>query len=284
MNETIRVDPGNAGQLEAWDGGGEGAYWADHPDEFDRSVAAHHAALFDAAAVVDGEHVLDLGCGTGQTTRDAARRSPSGSALGVDLSSPMLAVARRRAEEEGVANAGFLQADAQVHPFDAGAFDLALSRTGGMFFADLVAAYANVGRAVRPGGRLALAVWQAFSRNEWIREISTALAAGRDRPGPPPGAPGPFSLAVPEQVGAILERAGFAGVEVSPHEAPMWFGPDADAATEFVLGLTGWMLEGLDEDGRRGAVAALHESMAAHQSPDGVFYESAAWIVTAARA
>jgi SAM-dependent methyltransferase len=282
VDGMVRIDPANAAQLEAWDGG-EGAYWAAHPDEFDRSVAAHHRALLETAAIADGVQVLDLGCGTGQTTRDAARCTPSGSALGVDLSSAMLDVARRRAEAEGLANARFLQADAQVHPFEPASFDVAISRTGGMFFADLRAAYTNVARALCPDGRLVLLTWQAFDRNEWIREITTALAAGRDRPGPPPGAPGPFSLAVPDEVGSILGTAGFLAVEVTPLEAPMWFGADADAATRFVLGLVGWMLEGLDEDGRRRAVGALHDSLAARERPDGVFYESAAWIITAVR-
>jgi SAM-dependent methyltransferase len=282
VDGMVRIDPRNSAQLEAWDGG-EGTYWAAHPDEFDRSLAAHHGPLLDAAAIADGEQALDLGCGTGQTTRDAARGTPSGSALGVDLSSAMLDVARRRAEEEGVANARFLQADAQVHPFEAARFDVAISRTGGMFFADLVAAYTNVARALRPGGRLVLLAWQAFDRNEWIREISTALAAGRDRPGPPPGAPGPFSLAVPDQVRSILGAAGFTDVDLRSRAAPMWFGTDADHALEFVLGLTGWMLEGLDDTGRRRAVAALHDSLAAHETPGGVLYDSAAWTITATR-
>jgi len=212
---AVPVDPGNTAQLEAWNRN-EGAFWAAHPDEFDRSVAAHHGALLEAAAVSDGEHVLDLGCGNGQTTRDAARRTPWGSALGVDLSAPMLEVARQRAQDEDVPNARFLQADAQVHPFEEASFDLALSRAGAMFFADLVAAFRNVGRALRPGGRLVLLTWQPFERNEWLREIATALAGGRDRPSPPPGAPGPFSLAVPEQVRTLLEAAGFTHVELRP--------------------------------------------------------------------
>src|SRR3954469_16398681 len=110
---TVPVDPGNAAQLEAWERN-EGTYWAAHADEFDRSVAVHHRRLLDAAAVADGEGGLDLGCGTGQTARVAARRTPCGSTLGVDLPSPMLEVAGRRAEEEGLSNARFVQADAQV--------------------------------------------------------------------------------------------------------------------------------------------------------------------------
>ena len=279
---SVPVDPGNAAQLEAWNRN-EGAFWAAHPDEFDRSIAAHHSALLEAAAISDGEHALDLGCGNGQTTRDAARRTPSGSALGVDLSAPMLEVARQRAQDEGLSNVRFIQADAQVHPFEEASFDVSLSRAGAMFFADLVAAFGNVGRALRPGGRIVLLTWQPFERNEWLREIATALAGGRDRPSPPPGAPGPFSLAVPEQVRTILEAAGFRGVVVRPQEAPMWFGGDAGTALRFVLGVSGWMLDGLDDDGRRRAVEALRSSLVAHETPEGVRYDSAAWLVTAVR-
>jgi SAM-dependent methyltransferase len=283
VEHAVPIDPANSAQLDAWDGD-EGAYWADHADEFDRSVAAYHHELLDAAHIADGEHVLDLGCGAGRTTLDAARRSPAGSALGVDLSARMLEVARARAATEGVGNARFLQVDAKIHAFAAGATDVAISRTGAMFFADHVAAFANVARALRPGGRLVLLNWQPFDRNEWIREIWTALDGGRHRPPPPPGAPGPFSLAEPHRVRSVLRTAGFAGVDLDPWAAPMWFGADADAALRFVLGLSGWMLDGLDDAGRRGAVEALRSSLAARQSPAGVRYDSAAWLVTAVRA
>ena len=135
--------------------------------------------------------MLDVGCGTGQTTRDAARAASAGSALGVDLSSRMLDHARRRATEEGVTNVTFAQADAQIHPFEPGAYDVAISRTAAMFFGDHVAAFSNIGRALRSGGRLVLVTWQPLPGNEWIREISGALAAGRDLPAPPPDAPAP---------------------------------------------------------------------------------------------
>ena len=114
---ALRVDSSNEDQLRAWDGD-EGAYWADHADYFDRSVAAYHRRLLDQAAIQTHDRVLDVGCGTGQTTRDAARVALAGSALGVDLSSRMLDHARRRAAEEGLANATFAQADAQVHAFE----------------------------------------------------------------------------------------------------------------------------------------------------------------------
>ena len=128
------VDPSNAAQRDAWDGEA-GAFWADQADRFDRTIAAYDDDLHAAAAIEPADRVLDVGCGTGHTARRAARAAPTGSVLGVDLSAAMLDVARRRAAEEGIANVEFLQADAQVHPFDRGAFDVVVSRTGAMFFA-----------------------------------------------------------------------------------------------------------------------------------------------------
>ena len=133
----------------------------------------------------------------------------------------MLGYARRQAVEEGVTNASFEQADAQIHPFPAESFDVAISRTGAMFFGDLIAAFANIGRALVPGGRLVLVAWQPLATNEWIREISGALACGRDLPAPPPDAPGPFSLSDPDQVRSILMAAGFTGFEPSSDSAPL---------------------------------------------------------------
>jgi len=279
---AVPVHPTNHDQLRAWDGD-EGAYWAAHAEHFDRSVAAYHQPLLDAAAITTDERVLDIGCGTGQTTRDAARAASGGTALGIDLSAQMIDHARRRAAGEGVTNAVFEQADAQIHPFPPHGFDVAISRTAAMFFGDLVAAFTNIGRAMVPGGRLALLVWQPLAANEWIREISGALAAGRDLAAPPPDAPGPFSLSGPERVNSVITAAGFADIELEGITAGMWFGNDPDDAHRFVLGLMGWMLEGLDDAGRGRAVENLHATLAAHETGDGVMLGSGAWIIRAAR-
>ena len=279
---ALQVDPTNVEQLRAWDGD-EGAYWADHADYFDRSVAPYHRRLLEAAGIAGTDRVLDVGCGTGQTTRDAARAAGDGEALGVDLSSRMLEHARKLANAEGVSNAHFEQADAQVHPFLPAWFDVAISRTGAMFFGDLDAAFANIARALKPGGRLALTTWQALPDNEWIREVFTALTAGRQLPSPPPGAPGPFSLSDPDRVRAVLSGAGFGGIELEPVSTGMWFGDDADDAHRFVLGLMDWMLRDLDDAGRTRAVENLHATMARHATSDGVFFDSAGWIISARR-
>jgi SAM-dependent methyltransferase len=277
--DTVPVHPANAEQLAAWNGD-EGAYWAAHPDYFDRAIAGHDASFKVAAAIQPTDRVLDVGCGNGQNTRDAARDAQSGSALGVDLSASMLDYARKAAEDEGLTNVSFLQADAQIYPFEPASFDVAICRTSAMFFADAVAALANIARALRPRGRLVLLTWQPLARNEWLDKIATALAAGRDPRIPPPGA-GPFSLSDPDCISAILDQAGFGEVNVVDNEAPMWFGADAADASQFILGQMGWMLAGLDADGRAAAVEALRAVTAAHETPDGVAFASATWITTA---
>ena len=280
--EPVPVDPGNTQQLDAWNGT-EGAYWAAHAEYFDRAIAGHDAPFQAAAAIEPTDRVLDVGCGSGQNTRDAARAAWSGSVLGVDLSAAMLDHARRVAEADGLANVSFVQADAQIHPFEPATFDVAVCRTAAMFFADPVAALANIGRALRPGiGRLVLLTWQALEGNEWLEAIAGAFAAGREPRIPPPGV-GPFSLSEPDRIRDVLDEAGYRDAQVVGNVAPIWFGADAADAYEFILGLNGWMLDGLDDAGRAVAHEALRATTAAHCTADGVTYASATWITTARR-
>ena len=276
---TVPVDPANAEQSTAWNGG-EGAYWAEHANQLDRIIARHDRPFQAAAAIQPTDRVLDVGCGTGQNTRDAARAAPDGSALGVDLSAPMLDYARRAANSEGLTNCSFLQADAQIHPFEPASFDVAICRTSAMFFADHVAALANIGRALRSGGRLVLLTWQPLAGNEWLEKIATALAAGRPPQVPAPGA-GPFALSDPDRIRALLGDAGFVDVKVTGNEAPVWYGADAADADQFIAGRMGWMLDGLDDERRAAALDALRTTTAAHQTADGVTFASATWITTA---
>ena len=279
---TLQVDPANAEQARAWDGD-EGAYWADHAARFDRAVAAYHGTFMAACGIARGERVLDIGCGTGQATRDAAGAARPGSALGVDLCGRMIELARQLAASQDIGNASFEQADAQIHPFPAGSFDAAISRTGTMFFGDPIAAFTNIGRALRPGGRLVMLAWQGPGPNEWVRELTGAMAAGRDLPAPPPDAPGPFSLADPARTRTLLASAGFSDVTLGALHGPMWFGSDPDDAHRFVLGLLGWMLDGLDDTGRKRALDALSATVTAHAGGDGVTFAAGAWLIRAVR-
>jgi ubiquinone/menaquinone biosynthesis C-methylase UbiE len=161
---------------------------------YDAELQRHSELLRQAidARLDDHDHVLDIGCGAGQTTRQAAKTARAGSGFGVDISVAAIERARRLARAEGLRNVTFEQADAQVHPFPPERFDLAISRFGTMFFDHPVAAFANIGRALRPAGRLVMMVWQARERNEWDVSIRRALDAAAA-----PGGPDPFSLADP---------------------------------------------------------------------------------------
>jgi SAM-dependent methyltransferase len=279
VNEIANVD-----QAAAWDGD-EGTGWAKDWERYDASVRAYREPMLAAASITDGERVLDVGCGNGQSSRDAARATPTGAVLGADLSAAMLEQARRQAEAERVHNVEFVQADAQVHPFPAGAFDLAISRFGSMFFVDKPAAFANIGRALRPGGRLLLVVWQPISENEQFTTMFGALSAGRDLPKPPPGAPSPFGLADPDLGRGWLTEAGFTDIEHWPVRGTFELGTDADDAYTFAceLSVVQGLLGDLDEKARTGALDALRDAIRAHETPDGVLFSSATWFITARR-
>lgn len=281
---TVSEPIANADQAAAWNGP-EGEGWASDWEIFDRSIAFHQERLAEASAVTDGERVLDVGCGNGQSTRQAAAATPSGSALGIDLSGPMLERARSLAAAEGRTNVEFVQGDAQVHPFEAGAYDLAISRFGSMFFEDKVAAFTNVGAALRPGGRLLLVVWQAVSENEQFQSMLGSMAAGRELPTPPPGGPHPFSLADPEVGRRLLTDAGFIDIAHQPARGPFSLGVDAESAYAFAARspMVQNLGRDLDDATRAKALDTLRRSIEDHETDDGVLFQSAAWLISARR-
>jgi SAM-dependent methyltransferase len=276
------VDALNAEQAEAWNGP-EGEDWAARPDRYDAVSRRYDAPLLAAARLGATDRVLDVGCGAGISTRAAAEVARH--ATGIDLSALLLAEARRRSEAAGLTNTTFLQGDAQVHPFDAGAYDVVISRFGVMFFGDPVAAFTNIARSLRPGGRMAVLSWQGLAQNEWLTVLRGALAAGRSLPDPPSSGPGPFGLAEPDRVRRILTAAGFDEVDLADVREPECLGADAEDAFDFVskLGLTRGLLGGLDEATRQAALDTLRERMRDHATPDGVLVGAAAWLITAVR-
>lgn len=274
----------NTEQLSAWDGD-EGEHWSTHEERYDEATRVHSELLVDLAAVQPSEQVLDLGCGCGGSTRDAARAARGGATTGIDLSSQMLEVARRRAAEAGLDNASFVHGDAQVYGFPPATFDVVISRFGAMFFADPVAAFANVGGAMRPGGRVALIAWQELPRNEWLTAIRGALAQGRDVPTPPAGTPGPFGFADPDRVRVILREAGFQDVRIDEVEAPVRLGANGDDAYGFVkeLGVVRGLLQDLTPDEQEVARADLRAVIESHAVAGGVAFGSRAWTIGAVR-
>ena len=274
----------NVEMANAWDGE-EGERWTAQADRYEATGRRHARRLLDTASIPAGDAVLDVGCGTGRSTRDAARSAAPGPVLGVDLSSQMLEEARRRAAAEGITNVSFEQADVQVHPFAEASFDVAISSFGAMFFADPVAAFANVRRALRPGGRLALLVWRDLGRNEWITAIRDALALGRTLPEPPANAPGPFGLAGEDHVRAVLGAAGFDAVDLESVDEPVWLGDDADDAWSFVrtMGIVKGLTSDLEPADRERAFASVRAALEAAEAPDGVQFASSSWLITGTR-
>jgi SAM-dependent methyltransferase len=255
------------------------------PVDYDAELRLHSQVLRRACGVRRHDHVLDVGCGAGQTTREAARMATAGGALGVDLSAPMIDRARELARVEGLRNVSFERADAQVHRFPPERFDLAISRFGTMFFDDPVAAFANIGRALRPAGRLVMMVWQGHERNEWDVAIRASLEGFEGSVATASEGPDPFSLADPATVEAILDAAGFAEVTFTDVHQPVYYGPDVAAALGWVRGFTctNDALKRLDPVAAERALERLRGALAAHASGDGIWFDSRAWIVTARR-
>ncbi|RQX15719.1 SAM-dependent methyltransferase [Micromonospora ureilytica] len=249
--------------------------------DYDAELRLHNELFRTAAHVGPRDRVLDIGCGTGQSTREAARAATAGSAVGVDLAAPMLERARQLSDDQGLTNITYQQADAQVHRFPPTYYDVCISRFGTMFFADPVAAFINIGRALRPAARLVLLVWQERDRNEWATSIRQALGPGSATP----RGPDPFSLADPTVTEGILTAAGFAEVSFTDVNKPVYYGPDSATAFDAVLGL--WesknLLANLDAAAAEQARTRLRATLDAHHAGGGVYFDSRAWIVTAHR-
>ena len=276
----------NAEQIEYWNKQA-GPQWVAQVARMDALIEPLGSAAQERAKVAKGERVLDVGCGTGQTTLQLAQRvGPSGSVLGVDISTPMLELARERVKKAGLTNVRFENADAQTHSLPAGAFDLCFSRFGVMFFLDPVAAFANLARALRPGGRLAFVCWQPALQNPWVREPMLAVAKSMTLPPPPPpDAPGPFAFGDAARTRGILERAGFSDVALEGMTAELSLGANAEDATRFVIeiGPVSRALREAPEEARKSASRAIAELIASRVTPKGVSLGCAVWIATATR-
>jgi SAM-dependent methyltransferase len=176
-------------------------------------------------------------------------------------------------------------ADAQVHVFEPESFDVVISNAGAMFFDDQVAAFANLHGALRPGGRIVLFVWQGLGENEWLIELRRALAVGRDLPRPPVGVPGPFGLADPEHVRDLLTRTGYSDIAIEDSRPPMRAGLDVESAFDFMSqeSPARGMLADLNDAQRAAALDNLRAVVAEHATPEGIFFGTAGWLVTASR-
>jgi SAM-dependent methyltransferase len=271
----------NTTQARAWNGL-EGWNWARYSASRPRDADLVEP-LVEAAPIRSDTFALDIGCGTGALALRVARAATFGWAVGIDLSQSMIAQARRMATAGWIGNAEFLVGDAQVHPFDASAFDVAVSHFGTMFFDDPIAAFTNIGRALRPGGHLVFVCPGAMADCAWYGVPLGALLGH-----PPTATDAPsamFSLADPATVQRILTASGFSDIGLTRLDRSLWFGAE--------VGDAAWALTGsgpvrrlieldptLTEAKARRAIA---RAITPYASADGVRIPGSHWLVDATR-
>ncbi|MFW5418815.1 methyltransferase domain-containing protein [Nocardiopsis sp. CNT-189] len=269
----------NTEQADIWNGP-DGAHWAEHHDRYDAMSQGADEPLLDAAAVTGTSRVLDIGCGTGRTTRRAALRARDGAAVGIDLSGPMLDKARSLALREGVGNASFIRGDAQVHPFPAAGFDAAISLAGVMFFADPAAAFANIRAALAPGGRAAFLTHRSAGAR--FQAVYAALAEHIPPPEDPGHAPGVTAFADPDRVLDLLTRTGFERAAAEPVEMACTLGATPEEAADFLFsGSLAPMVRHADPDGLRRARSSVLRALRASVQGGAVRMTAEAWLYTA---
>ncbi|WP_419920815.1 class I SAM-dependent methyltransferase [Candidatus Poriferisodalis sp.] len=292
-------DDPNAEQREFWRAA---AVWVDQQERLDAQLAHIGVAAMDA---VDGlpsaARVLDVGCGCGQTSLQWSERV-SGSVLGVDISEPLVEVARRRAAEHSAAYPeaapiSFAVADAQTADIaglatesaaDNGSFagfDVVFSRLGVMFFADPAAAFANLRSATRPGGQLSFVCWQRARNNPWLVSVNKAVLGIVEMPSSDGPAVDPFAFADPDHVQGILDAAGWSDIAIEPHDTELLFsgGGTLEETVDFAmdLGIARRALAGHPPEVHAQVRDAVTAVLAPRQTPAGVVFPAATWIATA---
>lgn len=273
-----------ARQNQLWNGV-LGEIWSRRQDQFDAVLAPVGKAAIDRASIKGGDRAIDVGCGCGGTTAQLLKLvEPGGAVLGIDISEPMLAEARRRIGPGRPAK--FVTADAATFEFPQAHYDVLFSRVGVLFFADPPSAFANMRRALRSGGRVALACNRSPPENPYLT-VPLEAAHRHLPPLPPlaPGAPGVFAFADRNRPRAILEQAGFRNIDVSAVDLDLDIGAgqgvDAAVAISMELGPTGNVLIGKSDDQRRAVADTMRSALIPYQSGEKVLPKAGLWIVTA---
>lgn len=283
---SIAAEGPNADQIDYWNGLA-GERWARYQDRLDTMLAPFADAVLRLAAIEPGARVMDIGCGCGATTFEAAAKTdPSGRALGVDISGPMVARAKARATALG-STAEFMLADAASHDFAAASFDLLISRFGIMFFADPAAAFAHMRQALAPSGRVAFVCWRPMKENGWVSvPLFAALPHLPPQEPPVPGAPGPFALADRDRFSGILKDAGYTGIEIEPFDTSLSLGRGADPLAEALeqtldIGPLSRALVDQPDNIRTRVTEAVREALVKHETNGEIALDGAVWLVSA---
>lgn len=252
-------------------------------------LTRHSEAVFPKLPVQAGDHVLDVGCGFGDTAIKLARIvGPKGKVVGVDCCDAFLAAAEADQNQEGIDNLSFMRGDAEI-ALPEGSFDFVFARFGTMFFANPVAGLRNMRRALRPGGRMTHIVWRHEADNPWLSMAKDVVLGYL----PPPGddartcGPGPFSMADEPAVRKMMEIAGYENITFERIDAPVLIGHDVRDAIEFQLaiGPAGEVFrEAGDsaEDKKTEIRDALAEAIRQQTtSAEGIIMPSSSWVISA---
>ncbi|MGH7003335.1 MAG: class I SAM-dependent methyltransferase [Alphaproteobacteria bacterium] len=275
----------NAAQVELWNGP-TGQRWSRLQKRLDDNLRPFADATLQRLAPKPGERIVDVGCGAGDTTLALADRVQAhGFVLGIDISHPLLQRATARAANTPEYPVRFAEADVAAYPFERASFDALFSRFGVMFFADPAAAFANMRRALKPGGRIAFCCWRDRRENPWATlPVVAARKHLAELPAPPgPEEPGPFAFADSARIRRILTTAGFSQIECERFDPALIYGGDVTEAADFLtqMGPIGSVLQDHPEAVRTAVAATLAETLASHSDAAGVRLAAATWIVTA---
>ncbi|MGK2915766.1 MAG: class I SAM-dependent methyltransferase [Porticoccaceae bacterium] len=281
----------NEEQIAFWNAEA-GSKWVEYQAQLDQQIGALGDAMLSAAGLGASHRVLDIGCGCGATSLQAAALvGASGTVTGVDVSAPMLERARTRARQDGLHQVHFMEADVQADSLGTAPYDRVISRFGVMFFTDPVTAFRNIRAAMAPKGRLAFVCWRGTDENPWMGEPVKAAARHVSLPpAPPADAPGPMAFADPERVRRILNEAGLDAIAIVKHDAPSVIGGggDLDTCVDFLFNVgplsRALMSADFNEQSKAAIRASVRDVLRPYLTPIGVVMPCAVWIVTASNA
>jgi SAM-dependent methyltransferase len=276
QNQAIQ----NEEQSKLWNGPA-GKSWIDGQALLDGMFEPFEQLLVEPLARGSAERVLDIGCGTGVTTIAAAQRIGGGAAVGIDISAPMIELARTRAAHVG-SSATFICADAQSHAFEPASFDVFIARFGTMFFDDPVRAFANLRRAAKPGARLDSIVWRSAAENPFMTTAERAAAPLLSNiPPRRPDAPGQFAFADPQRMQRVLAEAGWTDIDLGAIDVPCVFPAQELERYSTRMGPVGLVLQQADEATRLKASAAVRAAFAPFVHGAEARFNAACWRVRA---